>query len=111
MQPVVVVVPDVVEQSRASLRSGLDRPIGIDVLVLERGEPGLHRCVVQCALSLADGNQQAVPGGSVVPFMGGELIAAVGMDDATGGGSAQTNSVEQRPDRRLGCLVGVGRPA
>src|SRR4051794_291014 len=74
-------------------------------------KPGLHGCVVQRTAAFAEGNDQAVPLGQAVPFMCGELVAAVGMDDATRRGSANLNRFGQRAQRRLRSLIGVGGPA
>src|SRR3954451_4924808 len=74
VQSVVVVVPDVVEQAGAGLCSGLEWWAGVDVFVLQRGEPGLHRCVVQRAAAFAEGDPQSVPGGQTMPVVRGELV-------------------------------------
>ena len=81
MDPAGVVGPEVVEEPGAGLCLGERRALGVDLLGLERGEPGLHHCVVIAALALSDGNLQAVAGGEIKPLARGELVATVGVDD------------------------------
>src|SRR3954451_13196447 len=56
----VVVGPDVVEESGAGLGAGEGLALGVDLLGLERGEPGLHGGVVVAALAFADRDLQAM---------------------------------------------------
>lgn len=54
MHPAGVVLPDVAEEAGFGLLSGEWAALGVDLLVLERGEPGLHDCVVVAALAFTD---------------------------------------------------------